>query len=71
MGFHFRLEVELPMCPVAKGFVRRMTTTAEPNGSSATQVERVAFRVVDCEFPFNPQWAVLDYSNLRQVFLQK
>ena len=69
MSLHFRLEVDLPMRPVAEGFTLRMATTAKPNRSSPTQVECVTPRVVYCEFPFNPQRAVLVYSDLRQVFL--
>ena len=70
MGFHFRLEVDLPMRAVAEGFTPRMATTAKADRSSPTQVECVALRVADCEFPFHPQWAVLVYCDLHHVFLQ-
>src|SRR5208337_900792 len=55
VGLHFRLELDLLMRPVAEGFILRMATTAKANRSSPTQVECLALRIVDCEFPFNPQ----------------
>jgi hypothetical protein len=70
MGLDFRLEFNLSVSPVAEGFTPRMATTAKTDRSSPTQVECVALRVVYCEFPFNPQRAVLVYCDLRQVFLQ-
>jgi hypothetical protein len=69
MGLYFRLKFNLPVSPVAEGFTAGMAATAKCDRSSPTQVEGVALRVAYCEFPFNPQWPVLVYRDLHQVFL--
>jgi len=68
-GLHFRLKFNLPVSPIAEGFIPRMTAAAKRDRCSPSQVECVVLRIVDCELPFNAQWAILVDCDFHQVFL--